>query len=143
MKMANREGKPGAPDSSSFVPHSAFRTPHSRKRGWRLAREGGYWLLPMALLIGVGIGKNINLVLLGAELGPAADVVVLPALGDLHRGRLRHQLRCTGQGKRSRQQPRHHRAAQAEFHGLRPFTTGDSPRTIHWRTSARRGELMV
>jgi uncharacterized protein (DUF58 family) len=36
-----------------------------------------------------------------------------------------------------------HEAAQADFHGLRPFRPGDSPRWIHWRTSARRGELMV
>jgi len=32
---------------------------------------------------------------------------------------------------------------QTECHGLRPFRSGDSPRWIHWRTSARRGELMV
>jgi uncharacterized protein (DUF58 family) len=34
-------------------------------------------------------------------------------------------------------------AAQTEFHALRAFRPGDSPRWIHWRTSARRGELMV
>src|SRR5205085_9553237 len=32
---------------------------------------------------------------------------------------------------------------EVEFHGLRTFRPGDSPRWIHWRTSARRGELMV
>jgi uncharacterized protein (DUF58 family) len=30
-----------------------------------------------------------------------------------------------------------------EFHGLRAFRPGDSPRWIHWRTTARTGELMV
>jgi uncharacterized protein (DUF58 family) len=30
-----------------------------------------------------------------------------------------------------------------EFHGLREFRWGDNPRAIHWRTSARRSELMV
>jgi uncharacterized protein (DUF58 family) len=36
-----------------------------------------------------------------------------------------------------------HPAAQSDFHGLRAFRSGDSPHWIHWRTSARRGELMV
>lgn len=30
-----------------------------------------------------------------------------------------------------------------DIHGLRPFRAGDSPRWIHWRTTARVGELMV
>ncbi len=30
-----------------------------------------------------------------------------------------------------------------EFHHIREFRSGDNPRAIHWRTSARRGELMV
>ena len=34
-------------------------------------------------------------------------------------------------------------AQQVEYHGLRGYRSGDSPRWIHWRTSARRGELMV
>lgn len=38
---------------------------------------------------------------------------------------------------------RFHPLAQEEFHGLRVYRLGDSPRAIHWRTSARRGELMV
>jgi uncharacterized protein (DUF58 family) len=38
---------------------------------------------------------------------------------------------------------RERQATEAEFHGLRTFRHGDSPRWIHWRTTARRGELMV
>ena len=30
-----------------------------------------------------------------------------------------------------------------DFHGLREYRAGDNPRAIHWRTSARRNELMV
>lgn len=32
---------------------------------------------------------------------------------------------------------------QDEFQGMREYRPGDSPRAIHWRTSARQGELMV
>jgi uncharacterized protein (DUF58 family) len=73
-----------------------------------------------------------------------AEVVVLPRLGRLHRGRLRRYLAQTAFAVgRTRQPPRRHPTAQTEFHGLRAFRSGDSPRWIHWRTSARRGELMV
>jgi uncharacterized protein (DUF58 family) len=75
---------------------------------------------------------------------PAEKTLVLPALGKLHRGRLRRFLRgADPRNLRIRQRPKVHRAAQDEFHGLRPYRPGDSPRWVHWRTSARRGELMV
>ncbi len=34
-------------------------------------------------------------------------------------------------------------AHEADFYGLRPWTSGDSRRWIHWRTTARLGELSV
>jgi uncharacterized protein (DUF58 family) len=72
------------------------------------------------------------------------EVIVLPRLGHLHRGQLRRCLPPTGLSTdRDAQQARRHPTAQSEFHGLRAFRSGDSPRWIHWRTSARCGELMV
>src|SRR5436305_9628133 len=45
------------------------------------------------------------------------------------------------QTKRGR---RHDRSAQQqEYHGLRDYRAGDSPRWIHWRTSARVGKPMI
>lgn len=38
---------------------------------------------------------------------------------------------------------RHRPFAQEEFHAMRAFRPGDSPRLVHWRTSARRGMLIV
>ena len=72
------------------------------------------------------------------------ELLVLPRLGVLQRGVLRHWLsqHCPTQGAvraAARRQP----TAQLEFHGLRTFRPGDSPRHIHWRTTARRGELMI
>jgi len=72
--------------------------------------------------------------------------LVLPRLGWLHRGRFLRHLRYLSMQQRDdhfRQKPRPHLAAQAEFHGVRSYRSSDSPRLIHWRTSARRGELMV
>ena len=36
-----------------------------------------------------------------------------------------------------------HSASDDEFHRLREYRRGDNPRAIHWRTTARRNELMV
>jgi uncharacterized protein (DUF58 family) len=80
----------------------------------------------------------------GLKVEADSPILVYPQLGQLHRGRLRRFLRQAALTLgRSRQRPRRHPAAQSQFHGLRAFRPGDSPRWIHWRTSARRGELMV
>src|SRR5262249_45358720 len=77
-------------------------------------------------------------------LGAGGDLLVLPALGQVHRGRLRRYLMPAGHvGARARARAIRSPAAHDEFHGLRAFRSGDSPRWIHWRTTARRGELMV
>jgi uncharacterized protein (DUF58 family) len=74
------------------------------------------------------------------------SVTVLPSLGWLHRGRFlchMRELSVPSRDAHLRQKPRPSAGAQAEFHGLRSYRSSDSPRLIHWRTSARRGELMV
>lgn len=76
---------------------------------------------------------------------PPAETLVYPRLGRVHRGRLRRFLTLASSAldHTRLQSPLLHPAAQGELHGVRTFRTGDSPRWIHWRTSARRGELMV
>jgi uncharacterized protein (DUF58 family) len=94
--------------------------------------------------LNIRTGYPFGLVWRQVELLPPEEVVVLPALGGVHRGRFRRFLRGTDpRRERPRQIAIRHRAAQAEFHGLREWRTGDSPRWIHWRTSARRGTVMV
>ena len=67
-------------------------------------------------------------------------LVVYPRIGNLTRRW--HQLQRSSRESRSGR--RHDRTAQQqEYHGLRDYRSGDSPRWIHWRTSARSGELMV
>ncbi|HVS38245.1 MAG TPA: DUF58 domain-containing protein [Gemmataceae bacterium] len=77
-------------------------------------------------------------------LAPAEEVLVLPQLGRLHNGRFRRLVWSrSAYTERRRARPRFHAAAQDQFHGLRPYRTGDNPRAVHWRTTARRGEWMV
>ena len=113
---------------------------------WRrevtLPRPGRYTWGAVRVSSGYPFGLVERRRLLMAE----ETVTVLPCLGWLHRGRfLRHLRDSSMQPRHShlRHKPRPHPAAQAEFHGLRSYRSSDSPRLIHWRTSARRGELMV
>jgi uncharacterized protein (DUF58 family) len=70
----------------------------------------------------------------------AGEFVVYPRVGHLTRRwhRLRREATETKRGRR------HDRTAQQqEYHGLRDYRPGDSPRWIHWRTTARIGQPMV
>jgi uncharacterized protein (DUF58 family) len=68
------------------------------------------------------------------------NLVVYPRVGRLSR-RWRVLHRESTETRRGR---RHDRSArQQEYHGLRDYRPGDSPRWIHWRTTARLGEPMI
>jgi uncharacterized protein (DUF58 family) len=114
----------------------------SWRREVTLPRRGRYTWGGVWASSGYPFGLVERRRLLAAE----ETVTVLPYLGWLHRGRfLRHLRDLAAQPRQSqlRRKPLPHPAAQAEFHGLRAYRSSDSPRLIHWRTSARRGELMV
>jgi uncharacterized protein (DUF58 family) len=105
-----------------------------------LPRRGWYEFGPVV----ASSGHPFGLVRRQTAVGPPSRVLVLPRPGKLLREQLRHQLRgADPRGERPRRRGWRHEAAQADFHGLRSFRPGDSPRWIHWRTSARRGEWMV
>lgn len=68
------------------------------------------------------------------------SILVYPKVGAVTR-RWQQLLRSSRETQRGK---RHDRTAQQqEYHGLREYRSGDSPRWIHWRTTARTGELMV
>jgi uncharacterized protein (DUF58 family) len=71
--------------------------------------------------------------------GPG-ELVVYPMVGQLERS-WRQVHRESTETKRGRRNDRS--AHQQEYHGLRDYRPGDSPRWIHWRTSARIGLPMV
>lgn len=69
-----------------------------------------------------------------------APLIVYPTVGQLTRRwhLMQRQAIETQRGQR------HDRSAQQqEYHGLRDYRPGDSPRWIHWRTSARLGKPMI
>jgi uncharacterized protein (DUF58 family) len=79
------------------------------------------------------------------SVGAPERLLVLPQVGRLHRGRFRQFLNVTAPslGVARGQWPSPRPDSQSELHGVRAFRNGDSPRWIHWPTSARSGELMV
>jgi uncharacterized protein (DUF58 family) len=90
-------------------------------------------------------GAPFGLVEARLSAGAPERRLVLPQLGQLHRGRFRQFLNVTvpSLGVTHGQWPSPRPDSQSEFHGVRAFRNGDSPRWIHWPTSARSGELMV
>lgn len=72
------------------------------------------------------------------------SVAVLPALGIADADGLRRWLlRTAGSEGRSRKVLRRVTHDQADVRGIRRYRPGDSIRTVHWKSSARRRELMV
>jgi uncharacterized protein (DUF58 family) len=68
------------------------------------------------------------------------QLLVYPTVGQLTR---RWHLVERQMSETSRGQRHDRRALQQEYHGLREYRSGDSPRWIHWRTSARVGKPMI
>jgi uncharacterized protein (DUF58 family) len=103
-------------------------------------RRGRYYCEPLRAWTRYPFG----LVHQAVEMAPAEERIILPRAGMVHGDRLRHWLaRATRGDGRVNRRLRHVAAQEADVHGLRVFRPGDSPRWIHWKTSARRNEWMV
>jgi len=76
----------------------------------------------------------------GFELHQTEQLLILPRVG-----RLSSQFEQTQRSHRHSRDdaPARRGVFDEEFHRLREFRPGDSRRAIHWRTTARRNELMV
>jgi uncharacterized protein (DUF58 family) len=123
-----------------FAPRLNGQQTRSLRQPLYLPRRGRYSWGPLVAVSGYPFGLIQRRVVLAA----GAERIVLPRLGRLHWGRLRRHLRYAFPSMERDRPLTHQRlAAQTEFHGLRPFRSGDSPKWIHWRTTARRNELMV
>lgn len=129
------------PGAAKVNPRLVFDrvAPSSRSRvRWQAPSpvRGRYRLTSIDLITRAPFG----LVERGVTCDAPGSLIVYPRIGVLKR-KWSQLLRESTETRRG---PRHDRTAQQqEYHGLRDYRSGDSPRWIHWRTSARVGMLMV
>ncbi len=101
-----------------------------------LTRRGRYQLGPTRLMTCF----PFSLLEANREHGKGQELVVYPELFPLRRT-WRQQLESRGGGTSATQ--RRNGPTEGDFFGLREWQNGDSPKWIHWRTSARLNELAV
>jgi uncharacterized protein (DUF58 family) len=81
------------------------------------------------------------------DLRGATTTLVHPATGSIHWEVLLRRIPWQPRDRRDNivgnRLSKHKPHAREEFHAMRGFRPGDSPRLIHWRTTARRGYLIV
>ena len=101
----------------------------------RLMRRGRYRFGPLRISTRFPFGFLRRTVSVGG-----GDVVtVFPRLGRLTRHWIARHREAFAQPQRQSRR----RGPEGDFYGIRPWRDGDSRRLIHWRSSARRGELLV
>jgi len=113
--------------------------PRSKQSGhyrMRLMQRGWYRLGPIRLNTRFPLG----LVERGLIFNEYSDILVFPRLGRLLPAWNRDTLNAPQLIQRREPKPG---AFDDEFHRIREYHSGDNPRAIHWRTSARLNELMV
>ena len=116
-------------------PYVAARQTASGDYRGRLTQRGRYSLGP----IRVSTRFPFGLFRYWFNCGTTATLTVMPRLGRLTQSwrTLRHES-FAGSERRE-----HRPGIDGDFYGLRPWQRGDSRRWIHWRTTARTGEVMV
>lgn len=119
----------------TFV-HVAPRSARSGTYQLRIIGRGVYRFGPVRISsrFPLGIGER------GTTANLRAELYVHPASGRLLPDWLRRERELS-----ESLNPSHARIGvfDDDFHRVREFRSGDNPRSIHWRTSARKGELMV
>lgn len=124
-----------AEDHVARLPVAALRPGTVSSSGYRVptTTRGVIELGPLRLILGdaLGIARSTRTIVGTAEIvvAPRTLPIDMPELG---RGTLGRALLESSR-----------RLGPGDFHGLREYATGDEPRSIHWRASARRDELMV
>ncbi|HAA62926.1 MAG TPA: hypothetical protein DCE39_18525 [Planctomycetaceae bacterium] len=115
------------------VPGGDCRSGYYRMRP---GRRGRYRLGPIELSTRFPLG----LIERGLVFHRPDEIRVYPRLGRLAAGWHQAQAETAGSVPR---RARRGGGADDQLQRLREFRSGDNPKAVHWRTSARRGELMV
>ena len=106
-----------------------------RVQAWRLNRRGVYQLPPAR------VASTDPLALFNEPLpsGEAQKIIVLPRLVPLER------LGFVGGSAARLQAPQHASvvADALDFHGVRPYQPGEPIRRVHWKSTARTGQLQI
>ena len=102
----------------------------------RFADRGRYRLGPIRISsrFPLGIGER------GQLFQDTTDLIVHPQLGHLLPRWVRQQKELSESNDRRHSRPGFF---DDEFHRIREYRSGDNPRSIHWRSTAKRGELMI
>jgi len=113
--------------------------PANMRRGYyqmRLYERGEYRLGPIRLATRFPLG----LVERSQSFESTQEILIHPRVGRLtSRWKKEHRL-----ASELTQRPRAHKGAfDDDFHRIREYFPGDNPSAVHWRTSARRNEIMV
>ena len=133
LEGANNRDKPIKP-GVLFVRVPAGQTCQADYRG-RLVQRGRYRLGPLR----VSTRFPFGLICRSVVVEDYATITVLPRPGRLTQAWHRRQQEAfAGAQRRER---RH--GMEGDFYGLRQWREGDSLRWVHWRSSARRGSLLV
>ncbi|MBN2475316.1 MAG: DUF58 domain-containing protein [Pirellulales bacterium] len=118
-----------------LFPYIAAGRPQTGVYRGRLPQRGRYRLGPLRLSTRFPFGLFRRTI----SVGQRETLTVFPRLGRLTRSWLRrHRESLAGTQRRERRA-----GLDGDVYGVRPWRSGDSRRWIHWRTSARAGELVV
>jgi uncharacterized protein (DUF58 family) len=112
----------------------AGATSQASYQGWHL-RRGRYLCGPLRVSTRFPLGL-VRHSLVRDDLG---ELLVHPRLGRLTQDWTRLSLESPVGGQRMQRRG----LVEADFYAVRDWRSGDSRRAIHWRTSARRGSLVV
>jgi uncharacterized protein (DUF58 family) len=115
-----------------YVP--AGETRKGQYRG-RLLDRGCYQFGPLRLSTRFPFGLFSRTVTVGGS----ETLIVVPRLGRLTEGWAARRLEAFAGADRRRQRP----GTDGDFYGVRQWRAGDGQRLVHWRSSARVGQLVV
>ncbi|NLE40031.1 MAG: DUF58 domain-containing protein [Pirellulaceae bacterium] len=119
-----------------YFPHVGANDKTERAYRGRLTDRGEYQVGPLR----VSTRFPFGLLRCATTVGQSQSMVVYPRLGRLTQAWIaRHQEAFEGAQQRQQRFTR----VEGQFYGVRYWRNGDSRRSIHWRSSARRGQLVV